>query len=702
MVVNFGDGRTGAGATASVTYPSGGTYMVTLTVTDNRGATASTSSPVTVIGSPGGLYAADTFSRAVTNGWGTAELGGTWTLSGGATNFSVAGGAGRLSMVPGSTTSATLNAVQQGSIEIATMLSFDKAQTGGGTYISVIGRRVSASVAYQLKIRVQPNGIVTPQIVRVVNGAETIIQSGPTVPGVSWTQGKKVRVRLRVSGTAPTALAARIWEDGAPEPTAWNVVANDSTPSLQANGGLGISTYLSSSATQSPMTISVDELVAGPLPGTPPPPNVAPVASFTSSCAGLTCDFDGSASSDSDGTIVSYGWTFGDGQTGTGRTTSHTYAAASTYTVVLTATDNQGATGSSTGTVTVAPPPPATLYAADSFARTISGGWGTADVGGAWSSASPASLSVGGGMGNITMAPPGSGPSVFLTGVSSTNTDLTIAVRTDKPATGGGIYLSVAGRRVPGAGDYRAKIRLQSNAQVSIQLVRVAANGTETALSPLTTVAGLAYDPTIGLRIRVQATDTSPTTLRARVWSGLGRGAQHVAGDRDRLNCRAPGRWRSGIDELLVEQRDERTRGGAIRRPVCGARALSSSSRRDLKHLAWVPVNAPKAIGDVRGYPARRTRGRATPRGARRPSRSWVRCAGRACLRDELGELSLGVALAAVGGSARVALLGGDGVDTEKHRELPGVAALAHRTPSRGLCQAPVPARRGPGSCLTG
>ena len=123
-------------------------------------------------------------------------------------------------------------------------------------------------------------------------------------------------------------------------------------------------------------------------------------------------------------------------------------------------------------------------------------------------------------MGNITMAPPGSGPSVFLTGVSSTNTDLTVAVRTDKPATGGGIYLSVAGRRVSGAGDYRAKIRLQSNAQVSIQLVRVAANGTETALSPLTTVAGLAYDPTIGLRIRVQATGTSPTTLRARVWAG--------------------------------------------------------------------------------------------------------------------------------------------------------------------------------------
>ena len=58
--------------------------------------------------------------------------------------------------------------------------------------------------------------------------------------GINWTQGEKLRVRLRVSGTTPTALAARVWDDGAAEPTAWNVSANDSTPSLQANGGLGM------------------------------------------------------------------------------------------------------------------------------------------------------------------------------------------------------------------------------------------------------------------------------------------------------------------------------------------------------------------------------------------------------------------------------------------------------------------------------
>ena len=60
-----------------------------------------------------------------------------------------------------------------------------------------------------------------------------------------------------------------------------------------------------------------------------------------------------SASTDSDGSIVSYAWNFGDGNTGSGEQVSHIFQDAGTYVVELTVTDNQGATDRATTSVIV-------------------------------------------------------------------------------------------------------------------------------------------------------------------------------------------------------------------------------------------------------------------------------------------------------------------------------------------------------------
>jgi PKD repeat protein len=80
--------------------------------------------------------------------------------------------------------------------------------------------------------------------------------------------------------------------------------------------------------------------------------NAPPVADFTSNCTNLNCTFDASGSHDPDGSIASYAWDFGDGNTGTGASPSHSYATGGTYHVHLTVTDNGGATGSITKDVT--------------------------------------------------------------------------------------------------------------------------------------------------------------------------------------------------------------------------------------------------------------------------------------------------------------------------------------------------------------
>jgi PKD repeat protein len=99
-------------------------------------------------------------------------------------------------------------------------------------------------------------------------------------------------------------------------------------------------------------------LFIGPTGGAPA--NRAPTASFTATCAGLTCQVDGGASGDPDGTIAGYAWTFGDGKSATGRQASTTYDAAGSYTITLTVTDDRGATATTTRNVTVTEPPAGT------------------------------------------------------------------------------------------------------------------------------------------------------------------------------------------------------------------------------------------------------------------------------------------------------------------------------------------------------
>ena len=92
--------------------------------------------------------------------------------------------------------------------------------------------------------------------------------------------------------------------------------------------------------------------------------NIHPVASFTatpsSGTTPLIVSFDATASSDADGTIETYYWDFGDGQTPsfTAAVTARQFTVQSVsqvFRVVLTVTDNLGAEDQAVVDVTVNP-----------------------------------------------------------------------------------------------------------------------------------------------------------------------------------------------------------------------------------------------------------------------------------------------------------------------------------------------------------
>ena len=122
------------------------------------------------------------------------------------------------------------------------------------------------------------------------------------------------------------------------------------------------------------------------------PANQPPTASFTFTCTGLACTFNGSGSSDIDGTISTYAWTFGDGVTGTGATPSHTYSTGGTYGVTLTVTDNAGAPGAQTQNVIVSSGGGGSAIALSVTGRSTRGGKRFADL--VWSGAIGANVDV--------------------------------------------------------------------------------------------------------------------------------------------------------------------------------------------------------------------------------------------------------------------------------------------------------------------
>lgn len=111
-------------------------------------------------------------------------------------------------------------------------------------------------------------------------------------------------------------------------------------------------TYIASVNYAVTLTV-VDELGASDsltqyIDATSPSGNDTPSAAFTVGCSDLLCTFDASGSFDNDGTIVEYGWEFGDGVVLSGpehRIVSHTYGSPGTYPVTLMVTDDMGAFG---------------------------------------------------------------------------------------------------------------------------------------------------------------------------------------------------------------------------------------------------------------------------------------------------------------------------------------------------------------------
>lgn len=178
--------------------------------------------------------ARDTFAREVAAGWGTADTGLPWALSGGtAAERTVTGGRGRLTLAtsPGNVRTNRIDR-PWADAEILAQVAPGQTAVGEALLIGLVLRRSAVTDAYyRARAHLLTDGTISLSVTR---GVTTIGAIVPT--GLTYTPGARLWMRARVDGHQ---VRARIWPAGTTEPAVWGVDRTITTDPVPL-GDLGI------------------------------------------------------------------------------------------------------------------------------------------------------------------------------------------------------------------------------------------------------------------------------------------------------------------------------------------------------------------------------------------------------------------------------------------------------------------------------
>jgi len=315
---NFDDGSAGTGKTTTHVYASVGTYGVTLTVTDNDGLTDTDTKDVFVIATGVDITPPE---ASFTSSPESPEEGETVTFDASASDD----------------TDGTIDSYSW---------NFDDGNTGSGETVS---HSYTSAGTYNVTLTVIDNDSLTDTDSQTITvsppgkeAPEASFSFSPSSPEVDET----VAFDASGSSDADGTIANYVWDfdDG-------NTGSGETATHSYASAGTYTVTLTIEDNDGLTDTATKDVVVNGGGGGDVTPP-VANAGNNITVKAGSKVTFSAAGSSDNVG-IDSYEWDFGDGNSGTGVTTSHTYGTEGNYTVSLTVTDAAGNSNAVTIVITV-------------------------------------------------------------------------------------------------------------------------------------------------------------------------------------------------------------------------------------------------------------------------------------------------------------------------------------------------------------
>jgi parallel beta-helix repeat protein len=223
---------------------------------------------------PAGVYAQDTFRRSVTSGWGKADVGGSYSVSGAVSDYSVTDTAARMRLSKaGVMRSALLTSVSRRDVDTQVSFKLDKLPSQGSVWFYAVVRHSADNTEYRAKVRIRQDGTVFVSASKVLSGTEVAIGSEVALPAV-YKAGAVWTLHARFTGTSPTKIGVRAWPSSASEPGAWQYSSSDNSGSLQSAGSAGIRAYSSKGATNAPFTVTLKDYAVTASGDQPPTPSV--------------------------------------------------------------------------------------------------------------------------------------------------------------------------------------------------------------------------------------------------------------------------------------------------------------------------------------------------------------------------------------------------------------------------------------------
>lgn len=442
--------------------------------------------------------ASDAFGRTLTGSWGSADIGGPWTIVGGATIFGVGSGFGTIAMQPTYARSALLNGVSTTRAHIRVKFQSDSGFSGAAQSFNILGRYVDASNIYAARARIE-SGLLRLYILN----NETALASSTTITH-TYVPGEAIWVDLLVTDTNPTTISAKMWLDGAGEPGTYQQSVTDSTAAMQFAATIGLGGTLSSAATAA--TYSYDSYFAEDPSGVNSPPTVTVTPTSQNVSTSTLVNLTASAT-DADGSITGHAWSFVYPTTGApaftnGTTATPSFTTGSTlgslYVAKDTVTDNASATG--TGTAEVRIPSATNVTALSNYTP----------IGDAWT--------VAGGAANESVALSDGSSTTYVESPDITSTPIERRWRIQPMTTRTGYRFTLLGMSITTTDTHNSKVRIYQGGT----LITERATSTLKKVSDNTT-ANVSTTPT-DLYFDLTAGEISAVNDPGNLWLGIQTG----------------------------------------------------------------------------------------------------------------------------------------------------------------------------------